>query len=111
MHGPESEYLPDVTGVDGPGAVGEGGAIVLDRPGEVEDCRDGRIASRVPGQESRNGIGRRGIIGDLGALDGTDLPLVEERKTCVGAADIGEQDTFNPGHCLSAILSVEGPAI
>jgi hypothetical protein len=43
------------------------------------------------------------MIGDFGVLDGPDLAASEQRETRIGTADVGEQDSINPGHCLSAI--------
>jgi hypothetical protein len=43
------------------------------------------------------------MIHDPSVLDETYLAALEKRETCIGTANIGEQGSMNPGHCLLAL--------
>jgi hypothetical protein len=79
------------TAVDHPGAVGENANVVHDRSRDAEHA-DGRLRAALAGQKGGHGIFDAGKIGNPQMFRRSDIAVLHQRETGIGAADVGEKN-------------------
>jgi hypothetical protein len=90
----ETELLAQLVPIDGPLAVGQDTASVVDGAGDGEHRRACRHRSTIAIEEGPNDICEFREAGDREIPDRTENAIRQQRESGIGGADIAQQNVF-----------------